>query len=103
MFVLVPLMFLGISQLFEAGPAGIAFGTILVLILAGGLCYAYYAFYYLGGKEILDEMAGEAIAGDDEDTTEIPVSQNKSSTFLEGTAMNKIEVEVHTNSNSNVA
>jgi len=50
MFVLVPLLFLGLSALFEAGPAGIAFGVILVVILLGLIIGWFYFYYYRDGK-----------------------------------------------------
>jgi sodium-dependent phosphate cotransporter len=59
-FVLIPLVALGISQLFSAGPAGVAFGIISIVILVGLIGWAWYAYYYQGGGDWLIELAGEA-------------------------------------------
>jgi len=64
-FICMPLIFLGISRLFEAGPAGIAFGVIALLIIVAVLVAIWYWYNYKGGFEFLEQLADSARQGDD--------------------------------------
>jgi len=92
-FVVLPLMVLGISLLFEAGPAGIAFGGVACLIILAGMCYTVFAFYYRGGRAWLATL----MEGIDEDNREIVAAQPEAAE--EGS---RLEVAVHTTSQEKV-
>merc|ERR1711907_237806 len=52
-FFIFPLIFLGISNLFEAGAVGIVFGVIVLLIIVGAGAGAFYWYKYKDGKQWL--------------------------------------------------
>lgn len=53
MFIIGPLVILGISLLFEINTIGIIFGTLICLIILGSICKLVYWYYYENGKQYL--------------------------------------------------
>jgi len=102
MFVLMPCVILGISQLFDSGAAGIAFGTILCLIIFGGLCFAVYAYYNYGGKEFLAELASDA-AIDEHETVALESVTTETPTEATFHTSNDFKLDVEENKVNNVA
>ena len=52
-FIVCPLIFLGISMLFELNAIGIVFGTIICVGITGGLGKLGYWYYYQDGENWL--------------------------------------------------
>merc|ERR1712096_158186 len=52
-FVLIPLLFIGICNLFEAGVVGIVFGILLCIIILVAVVAAIYWINYMDGKRYL--------------------------------------------------
>jgi len=53
MFIIGPLVILGISLLFEINTIGIIFGTLICLIIFVSICKLVYWYYYENGKQYL--------------------------------------------------
>lgn len=54
-FVLIPLIFIGISNMFQAGVVGVVFGIITCVIILAFVVAGIYWFGWMGGKRFLME------------------------------------------------
>lgn len=55
-FVVIPLIFIGISNMFTAGTVGVVFGIITIVILLALVIAGIYWFVWMGGQRILMEI-----------------------------------------------